>query len=150
MSVEEFERMVMVMYFQVLRDPMTQINGFKFIYDFEGTTLQHLMKCTPHHMYIYYHTLLHCVPGRYKGFHLINQSIVVKPCWTMIKPFLSEKIRSRVHFHSNVEELFEYFPRSILPVEYGGDLKDKIEENWLRKANKEHENHGATGQPNYF
>ncbi|PRD27479.1 UNVERIFIED_CONTAM: hypothetical protein NCL1_35236 [Trichonephila clavipes] len=47
------------------------------------------------------------------------------------------------HFHSNVEELLNYFPGSILPVEYGGDLKENIDEDWLRKANKDHENYAT-------
>ncbi|GFR03317.1 alpha-tocopherol transfer protein [Trichonephila clavata] len=149
-SVEEFQRMVMVMYLQLLRDPMTQINGFKFIYDFKGSNLQQLRTCTPQNLYLLYHKSLQCVPGRYKGFHIINQSIIVKPCWAMFRPWLSEKLRNRVYFHSNVEELLNYFPRSILPVEYGGDIKENIEEDWLRKANKEHENYGVTGQPNNF
>ncbi|GFQ68251.1 alpha-tocopherol transfer protein-like [Trichonephila clavata] len=75
---------------------------------------------------------------------------MVKPCWTMLRPLLSEKLRKRVYFHSNVKELLNYFPCSILPVEYGGALKENSEEDWLRKANKEHENYGVTGQPNYF
>ncbi|GFT37412.1 CRAL-TRIO domain-containing protein [Trichonephila clavipes] len=93
---------------------------------------------------------VHCVPVRYKELHFVNQSIIVKPCWAMLRPFLSEKLRNRAYFHSNVEELLNYFPPSVLPAEYGGDLKENIEEDWLRKANKEHENYGATGQPSYF
>ncbi|GFS58508.1 alpha-tocopherol transfer protein-like, partial [Trichonephila inaurata madagascariensis] len=58
MSVEEFQRMVMVMYMQLLRDPMTQINGFKFICDFKGTNLQILRTCTPHNLYLLYHKSL--------------------------------------------------------------------------------------------
>ncbi|GFY42076.1 alpha-tocopherol transfer protein-like, partial [Trichonephila inaurata madagascariensis] len=116
MSVEEFQRMVMVMYMQLLRDPMTQINGFKFICDFKGTNLQILRTCTPHNLYLLYHKSLHCVPGRYKGLHFVNQSIVVKPCWGMLRPFLSEKLRNRAYFHSNVEELLNYFPPSVNPI----------------------------------
>ncbi|GFV77137.1 alpha-tocopherol transfer protein-like [Trichonephila clavipes] len=150
LCVEDFKRLVMFLFIQILRDPMTQINGFKFIHDFKGTTIQHLKCCTPQNMYLFYHTAIHCIPGRYKEIHVINQSFVAKPCWAILKPFLSDKIRSRVLFHSNVEELYDYFPRSILPVELGGDLKENTEDDFARKANKENNNHGVTGQPNYF
>ncbi|PRD20321.1 UNVERIFIED_CONTAM: Alpha-tocopherol transfer protein-like [Trichonephila clavipes] len=93
---EYIQRIIMVMYLQILRDPMTQINGFKFIYDFKGTSLQHLKTCTPHNIYSLYHKSIHCIPGRYKACHVVNQSVVVKPCWMILKQFLSEKLRNRV------------------------------------------------------
>ncbi|GFT41241.1 CRAL-TRIO domain-containing protein [Nephila pilipes] len=67
-----------------------------------------------------------------------------------IKPLLSEKIRNRVYFHSSTEKLLDYFPRAILPSEYGGDLRENDMKDWLRKANVDHKQHGVTGQPNYF
>lgn len=150
LCVEYFKRKILISFVQMLRDPMTQINGFKFIHDFKGSTLQQLKLCTPQNLYLFYHAAIHCIPGRYKEVHIINQSFMVKPCWAILKPFLSQKIRNRVYFHSNLEKLFDYFPRSVLPVEYGGDLKESIEEDYIRRANKEHEKHGVEGQPNYF
>ncbi|GFU00289.1 alpha-tocopherol transfer protein-like [Nephila pilipes] len=55
LSVEDFKKMVFMLDIQMLRDPMTQINGFKFIHDFQGTTLQQLKICTPSNMYLLYH-----------------------------------------------------------------------------------------------
>ncbi|GFS35227.1 alpha-tocopherol transfer protein-like [Nephila pilipes] len=81
---------------------------------------------------------------------MINESFVLKPCWKIIKVFLSEKIRNRVYFHSSAEKLFDYFPRALLPTEYGGDLRENDMENWSRKANADHKKHGVTGQLNYF
>ncbi|GFR01187.1 retinaldehyde-binding protein 1 [Trichonephila clavata] len=130
LCVEDFKRLVNFWFIQILRDPMTQINGFKLIHDFKGTTLQHLKCCTPQNLYLFYHISMHCIPARYKEVHVINQSFLVKPCWVALKPVLTEKIKKRVHFHSDVEELFDYFPRSILPAEYGGDLNEKIEDDW--------------------
>ncbi|GFT13285.1 retinaldehyde-binding protein 1 [Nephila pilipes] len=150
LSQEDYMRMIVMMYLQILRDPMTQINGIKFIHDFQGTTLLHLRQCTPSNLYLVYNITLHCVPARYKEVHVINESSLFKPCWTFIKPFLSEKIRNRVYFHSNTEKLFDYFPRAILPTEYGGDLRYDNMEDWSRKANADHKHHGVTGQPNYY
>lgn len=38
-----------------------------------------------------------------------------------VKPFLKEKIRNRIFLHSNIDELYKYVPKSMLPSEYGGD-----------------------------
>ncbi|GBL71858.1 hypothetical protein AVEN_264644-1 [Araneus ventricosus] len=91
-----------------------------------------------------------CVPVRYKEIHFINESFVMRAMWAMVRGFLSEKIRNRVYFHSKVEELLDFFPPSVLPVEYGGEVQDISMETWLRKANKEHEANTMKGQPNYY
>ncbi|GFS72547.1 alpha-tocopherol transfer protein-like [Nephila pilipes] len=90
------------------------------------------------------------VQRRYKEIHVIKESLLAKTCWTFFKPFLSEKIRNRVYFHSSTEKLLHHFPRAILPTEYGGDIRENDMENWSRKANADHKYHGVTGQPNYF
>ncbi|GFT41229.1 alpha-tocopherol transfer protein-like, partial [Nephila pilipes] len=94
MSVEEFKKIILVLFMQILRDPMTQINGFKFIHDFQGTTMQHLKLCTPSNMYSFYHAGIHCIPGRYKGTHIINEPYWFKPGWLFIRQFMTEKIRN--------------------------------------------------------
>lgn len=38
-----------------------------------------------------------------------------------VRPFLKEKIRQRIHFHSTIESLYKHVPKSMLPKEYGGD-----------------------------
>ncbi|GIX97454.1 hypothetical protein CEXT_547061 [Caerostris extrusa] len=44
LSFEDFKRMALVMLFQILRDPMNQINGLKFIHDF--SELQYIISNT--------------------------------------------------------------------------------------------------------
>ncbi|GFU43624.1 alpha-tocopherol transfer protein-like, partial [Nephila pilipes] len=58
LPVEDFKRLVMMLFIQILRDPMTQINGFKFIHDFQGTTLLHLRQCTSSNLYLFYHAAI--------------------------------------------------------------------------------------------
>ncbi|GIX66737.1 alpha-tocopherol transfer protein-like [Caerostris extrusa] len=91
-----------------------------------------------------------CIPGRYKRAHIINESLVLKPVWAILKQFLSEKIKSRVYFHSDIADLLEFFPRSVLPAEYGGDLTDIDANEWLRRANMEHGTNSIGGQPNFY
>ncbi|PRD20359.1 UNVERIFIED_CONTAM: hypothetical protein NCL1_54824 [Trichonephila clavipes] len=56
----------------------------------------------------------------------------------------------QIHVHSRVEDLFDHFPRSVLPTEYGGELINCISESWLRTANKEYAECTIEGQPNLY
>ncbi|GIY32720.1 alpha-tocopherol transfer protein-like [Caerostris extrusa] len=88
---EDFKRMAMLTFLQILRDPMNQINGFKFIHDFSGTSIHHLKYCTPQTLHLLYHSSLHCLPGRYKEIHCLQDSFVLKTLWTVAKFIVSEK-----------------------------------------------------------
>ncbi|GBN67428.1 hypothetical protein AVEN_106647-1 [Araneus ventricosus] len=55
-----------------------------------------------------------------------------------------------VVFHSSPQGLFDYFPRSVLPTEYGGTLQDNATEDWMKTANKFHEEYTIEGQPNFY
>ncbi|XP_055944751.1 retinaldehyde-binding protein 1-like isoform X2 [Argiope bruennichi] len=41
---------------------------------------------------------------------------------------------TQVHFHSSNEDLLKFFPKSILPTEFGGELQNYDMYDWLRKA----------------
>ncbi|CAL1293364.1 unnamed protein product [Larinioides sclopetarius] len=142
--------MAIFTFLQTLRCPMTQINGFKSIIDFKNTSIKYFRYINPSTLYLLYHVAFKCVPGRYKECHCINGSVVMKFAWTVMKPFLSAKMRQRVVFHSEPESLLNYFPTSILPQQYGGKLNDYHNEDMMRKLNKEHRNFPIGGQPNYF
>ncbi|CAL1275454.1 unnamed protein product [Larinioides sclopetarius] len=135
---------------QLYRDPMVQIHGFKVIYDFKDTDVRHLRYATFQNLWLLYHVPANCLPAREKGVHLINQTVLPKALWTIIKPLLSEKLKSRVHFHSNPEELLYYFPRSMLPVEYGGELSDVDCTELIRNLNKEQQKNTVKEQPNFY
>ncbi|GBM91206.1 Alpha-tocopherol transfer protein-like [Araneus ventricosus] len=98
---ELYKKMVAMIFLQILRDPMTQINGIKFIQDFKGTSFQHLKYATPQTMYLFYQCTINSIPGRYKAFHCLNESIFLKTAWTIVKPFLSQKMRSREMYEND-------------------------------------------------
>ncbi|GBM93505.1 Alpha-tocopherol transfer protein-like [Araneus ventricosus] len=150
LAFEDFKRITLLTVLQILRDPMTQINGFKLIHDFAGTHLQHLKYCTPQNLYLFYYISIYCIPGRYKEIHLLNETPVLRILWSVIKRFLSDKIRNRVFFHSDTEELLKHFPKSVLPVQYGGEILDMHATNFVQTANKEQKKNTVEGQPNFF
>lgn len=132
--LEDVKRMVVVMLLQALRDPMTQVNGFKVIFDVKSNPIRHIRYCTPSNLYLLYHGTQECVPGRFKGIHIVNQSLTFKAAWVLLKHFLSDKFKKRIHFHSGSETLTQFFPKSILPADYGGDLEDYDMTDWLRRV----------------
>lgn len=56
-----------------------------------------------------------------KEVHIINVSPLVDTIVNFVRPFLKEKIRQRIHFHSNLESLYKFVPQKMLPKEYGGE-----------------------------
>ena len=56
-----------------------------------------------------------------KEVHIINVSPLVDTIINFVRPFLKEKIRQRIHFHSTIDTLYKSVPKSMLPSEYGGD-----------------------------
>ncbi|CAL1297585.1 unnamed protein product [Larinioides sclopetarius] len=50
-----FKRIAVITFSQLFRDPMTQINGIKVIYDFDGTRMEQLKYGTPRNLYLFYY-----------------------------------------------------------------------------------------------
>ena len=61
-------------------------------------------------------------PMRFKAFHILHEPFYFDAIMAVLKPFLKDKIRRRIHLHgSNMNSLHKYIPKSILPAEYGGE-----------------------------
>lgn len=43
------------------------------------------------------------------------------PIINIVKKLMKPKVAKRINVYSNFEELYQLFPRSIFPKEYGGD-----------------------------
>ncbi|GIY09767.1 clavesin-1 [Caerostris extrusa] len=53
--MEDVKRTYVLYLLESLRNPMTQINGFKIIYDLKSNPLRHLRHLTPENLYLLYH-----------------------------------------------------------------------------------------------
>ncbi|GBO11136.1 Retinaldehyde-binding protein 1, partial [Araneus ventricosus] len=95
LRLDDLKRAIAIYLLQSLREPMTQINGFKVIIDAKSNPLKHLRYITPSNLYLLYHGTQECVPARYKEVHLVNDSLTLKAAWFLVKPFLSDKIKKR-------------------------------------------------------
>uniref|UniRef100_A0A3Q4C033 CRAL-TRIO domain-containing protein n=1 Tax=Mola mola TaxID=94237 RepID=A0A3Q4C033_MOLML len=86
----------------------TQQRGLKVIFDLQGWSLNHALQITP---------------SLAKKISSVLSPIFFRPVFSMIRPFLSEKIRQRVHMHGAdfLDTLSDFFSPPVLPPEYGGE-----------------------------
>ncbi|KAF8778036.1 Clavesin-2 like protein [Argiope bruennichi] len=132
--VVEIKRMAPIILIHALRDPMTQVNGFKAIIDASCNPLKHLKHCTFQNLYLMFHGSQNCLPGIFHEYHLVNPSIISRFCLSVWKPFFSEELKKKIHVHSSPKGLLEFFPSQMIPTCYGGELGDYDMTPWLRDA----------------
>lgn len=63
------------------------------------------------------------IPLRIKGLYIINQPFIFNMVFQIFKPFLQEKLRSRIVFMGNDRELLhKHISPKYLPEQYGGTV----------------------------
>lgn len=112
------------------------INGEIGIMDMSGFGWRHFMK-TASNISIqkkYMRYVQEAVPFKVIQNHFVNCSPTMERLISFMKPFMKQEILDSIKFHSTAETLFEYVPRDLLPVEFGGTA-GKCEDhhkNWLK------------------
>ncbi|XP_003978513.1 alpha-tocopherol transfer protein isoform X1 [Takifugu rubripes] len=101
----------------------TQRHGLKVIFDLKGWSLSHALQFSPFLARKISSVLSDSFPLKVRGIHLLNEPMFFHPVFTMIRPFLSEKIRQRIHMHGTdfQDSLGDFFSPPVLPPEYGGE-----------------------------
>ncbi|XP_059914737.1 alpha-tocopherol transfer protein [Gadus macrocephalus] len=101
----------------------TQQRGVKVIFDLEGWSFSHALQINPSLARKISSVLVDSFPLKVKAIHLINEPIFFGPVFAMLRPFLPDKIKKRVHMHgfNYHDSLTDFFPTSLLPPEYGGE-----------------------------
>ncbi|XP_072567088.1 alpha-tocopherol transfer protein [Paramormyrops kingsleyae] len=110
----------------IVHETDTQRNGLKAIFDLQGWCFAHALQINPSLAKKISAVLTDSFPLKVRGIHLINEPIFFRPVFTMLKPFLPDKIKQRIHMHggSFARSLSQHFPADILPPEYGGRGQD--------------------------
>ncbi|XP_036374534.1 alpha-tocopherol transfer protein [Megalops cyprinoides] len=106
----------------IVQETETQRNGLKAIFDLQGWCFAHALQINPSLAKKISAVLTDAFPLKVRGIHLLNEPILFHPVFAMIRPFLPDKIKQRVHMHGSsfAHSLCQFFPHSILPPEYGG------------------------------
>ncbi|XP_019374594.1 PREDICTED: alpha-tocopherol transfer protein [Gavialis gangeticus] len=107
----------------IVKETETQQNGVKAIFDLQGWRFAHAFQICPTVARRIAAVVTDSFPLKVRGIHLINEPLFFHPVFSLIKPFLTEKIKERVHMHGSnyIQSLTQHFPASILPQEYGGE-----------------------------
>lgn len=104
-------------------EPETQICGAQIIFDMDGLSLQQTWQFTPPFAKRIVDWLQDSIPLRIKGLQIINQPYIFNMVFALFKPFLRDKLKSRIIFHgTDRKSLHQQLDPSCLPEEYGGTL----------------------------
>jgi len=104
------------------KEQRTQISGIVALVDMEGFGWEHMMQLSVDYIKNVVSLVQNSFPIRFREIHIINESYLFDMTYALVKPFLSEKIRTRIRFHgSDLESLHRVIPPAILPRDYGGD-----------------------------
>lgn len=98
------------------------VAGDIIIMDAAVATPAHFARFTPPLVKKFLICVQEAYPVKLKEIHIINVSPLVDTIVNFVKPFLKEKIRQRIHFHHDLDSLYKFVPKSVLPKEYGGDI----------------------------
>lgn len=74
----------------------TQICGGVVIYDFEGLGMKQIKAMTPSAIQRLLIFIQDAMPYRIKEIHFVRQPLIFEMVWTIMKPFLREKLKKRV------------------------------------------------------
>nr|XP_033789324.1 alpha-tocopherol transfer protein isoform X2 [Geotrypetes seraphini] len=106
----------------IIKEIETQRNGVKTIFDLQDWQFAHAFQITPTVAKKIAGVLTDSFPLKVRGVHLINEPLLFHSVFALIKLFLTEKIKERIHMHGTnyLHSLHQHFQKSILPQEYGG------------------------------
>lgn len=79
-----------------IREPSSQINGTVVIYDFEGLGMKQIKSMSPGVVGRLLTFIQFACPLRIKEIHFVKQPFIFNMVWNLMKPFIKEKLKSRV------------------------------------------------------
>lgn len=117
-----------------------QIRGFVVVSDYKNMGLQILSIFTPTLQRQFIKSALKLAAVRLKQVHLLNIHPSVISLAQIALSFFSEKLQKRIIFHKDMESLYRYIPKEILPQEYGGKVPQKVmTDAWIQQLRESSE-----------
>lgn len=115
----------------------TQIAGIVVIVDMAGFSFSHLVSISADYLRSVADVIQNAFPLRFREIHIINESYLFDFIYALLRPFLSETIKSRIQCHGdNLTRVHEVVSPDILPSEFGGKLGPMSNEELYKSAVK--------------
>ncbi|CAH0758486.1 unnamed protein product [Diatraea saccharalis] len=105
-----------------LKEEYEGVAGDVYILDAGIVSPAHLAKLSLTTVKKFFICIQEAYPVKLKEIHIVNAGPVIETVLSLVKPFLKEKIKNRIFFHSDYNSLYKYIPQDILPEEYGGHI----------------------------
>lgn len=97
------------------------VNSDVMIYDCANLTFNHVLKYTPVAVKKL-DLILESYGSRMKAIHVINTPSFFDVLFTLLKSVMKAKLVNRIHLYtSGIESIYGIIPKSLLPVDYGGE-----------------------------
>ncbi|KAG5673906.1 hypothetical protein PVAND_003907 [Polypedilum vanderplanki] len=124
-STDSMFRMFYLIHIMAQLEKSTQICGCIVIYDFDGLGMKQIKAMTPSSVQRLLTFIQVAMPLRLKEVHFVKQPFIFNMVWSLMKPFIKEKLKNRMYFHgSNMKELHKFVPPEYLPKNYGGTMPE--------------------------
>uniref|UniRef100_U5EFH4 Putative lipid particle n=1 Tax=Corethrella appendiculata TaxID=1370023 RepID=U5EFH4_9DIPT len=124
-SSEQLFRLFYLIHLIAQLEPETQVRGVVVIMDFDGLSLKQVKAFSPAFSKRLLTFLQDAMPIRLKEVHIVKQPFIFNMVWSLFKPFIREKLRSRLHFHgSDMKKFHQFMHPDYLPLNYGGNLPE--------------------------
>lgn len=109
-------------------EPRTQIAGCIMIVDMRGLTANHIWQFSPGFAKTVLDWQQDCLPVRLKAVHVVNHPYIFNMLFQLFRPFLREKLRTRIFLHGhNTEELLNYIDARCVPTKLGGQCTTSLD-----------------------
>lgn len=122
-TTDQIFRMFYLIHEAALLEEETQIKGVVVIMDYDGLGMKQVKSLTPSFSLKLLGFIQDAMPLRLKEVHMVKQPFVFNMVWQVFKPFIKEKLKTRIHFHgSKMPSLHKFIPPTHLPGDYDGLL----------------------------
>lgn len=125
-SSDQLFRLFYLVHLMAQLEVSTQIQGVVVLMDFNGLSLKQVKALTPAFSKRLLLFIQEAMPLRMKAIHIVNQPFIFNMVWSLFKPFIQDKLKSRVSIaRPLIAELVTKYSPSFLPQMYfhGSDMK---------------------------
>ncbi|XP_013200522.1 alpha-tocopherol transfer protein-like [Amyelois transitella] len=106
----------------MLEDDNFTVSGEQVIVDMKHVGVGTLSQWTPALAKKVISCFEKALPVRMRSNHILNTPTGFEAAYTIFKAFLGEKLKKRIYVHNqDFEAMHKIIPKSVLPVEYGGE-----------------------------